>query len=148
MFGEGSGATIGILASAVDPRIKALDAMDPWGDWPTWLAKSPFVPEEERPQYVTEEFQKKAAMVDPVNSLPKIQAKNFRLQYAAFNPTTPASSQEKLRAAAPAGADIEVYKSPKDFVAIMDHNKVMDWMHAQLRPLPPQKEAEMASGKP
>src|SRR5208337_3439650 len=34
IFGQGSGATIAILASAVDPRIKVLDVLDPWGDWP------------------------------------------------------------------------------------------------------------------
>jgi hypothetical protein len=48
MFTQGSGASIGILASAVDPRIKVLDALDPWGDWPTWMATSPFVPQKER----------------------------------------------------------------------------------------------------
>jgi len=30
MFTQGSGASIGILTSAVDPRIKVLDALDPW----------------------------------------------------------------------------------------------------------------------
>src|SRR4029077_13425508 len=34
MYTQGSGASIGILTSAVDPRIKVLDALDPWGDWP------------------------------------------------------------------------------------------------------------------
>jgi hypothetical protein len=48
MVAEGSGASVGILASAVDPRIKALDVLDPWGDWPTWMATSPFVPEDTR----------------------------------------------------------------------------------------------------
>src|SRR5262249_11170030 len=38
MFAQGSGASIAILASAADPRIKVLDVMDPWGDWPTWIA--------------------------------------------------------------------------------------------------------------
>jgi hypothetical protein len=48
MFTKGSGASIGILASAADPRIKVLDAIDPWGDWPAWMAASPVVPEEKR----------------------------------------------------------------------------------------------------
>jgi hypothetical protein len=34
MFAQGSGASIAILATAVDPRIKVLEALDPWGDWP------------------------------------------------------------------------------------------------------------------
>jgi len=34
MWADGSGAAIAILAASVDPRIKALDLLDPWGDWP------------------------------------------------------------------------------------------------------------------
>src|SRR5271155_1296921 len=41
MFGQASGGTIALLAAAADPRIKAVDVLDPWGDWPVWLAKSP-----------------------------------------------------------------------------------------------------------
>jgi len=34
IFGEGSGGTIALLAASVDARIKAVDVLDPWGDWP------------------------------------------------------------------------------------------------------------------
>src|SRR5450755_998938 len=67
MFTQGSGASIGILASAVDPRIKVLDAVDPWGVWPIWMATSPFVPEDERPDYVKPEFLKKASTLEPAD---------------------------------------------------------------------------------
>src|SRR5580704_8999980 len=36
MLGVGSGASIAILASAADPRIRAVDLLGPWGDWPGW----------------------------------------------------------------------------------------------------------------
>src|SRR5262249_37302516 len=65
MFGQGSGATIAILASAADPRIKVLDVLDPWGDWPAWMTTSPFVPEEERPDFIKPEFLRKVALLDP-----------------------------------------------------------------------------------
>jgi hypothetical protein len=87
MFTQGSGASIGILASAVDPRMKVLDALDPWGDWPTWMATSPFVPEDERAEYVKPEFLKRAAALEPIEWLPKIQAKKFLLQDAVFEQT-------------------------------------------------------------
>lgn len=45
MFGEGSGGTIAILAAATDPRIRSIDLLDPWGDWPDWMAKSQLIPE-------------------------------------------------------------------------------------------------------
>jgi hypothetical protein len=136
MFTQGSGATIGILASAVDPRIKVLDTIDPWGDWPTWLASSPFVPEEERADYVKPEFLKKAAALEPIEWLPKMQAKKFRLQDAIFEPNTPREAKEKLRAAVPAGATGVIYRSPEDFNAIVRDKKGLEWIQHELRSLP------------
>jgi cephalosporin-C deacetylase-like acetyl esterase len=111
MFGQGSGASIAILASAVDPRIKALDVLDPWGDWPTWMTTSPFVPEDERPDYVKPEFLKKAATLETLDWLPKIQAKKFRLQQNLFETDTPKSSKEKFRAAVPKSTPVVLYKT-------------------------------------
>ncbi len=136
MFAQGSGASIGILASAVDPRIKVLDALDPWGDWPLWMKTSPFVPEEERPQYVTPEFLKKAAVLDPVDWLPKIQAKKFRLQDAAFDPNTPKLAKEKLRAAVPAGTMLAIYRTPDEFNEIVRNKRDLEWIQGELGSMP------------
>jgi hypothetical protein len=145
MFTQGSGASIGILTSAVDPRIKVLDALDPWGDWPTWMASSPFVPEEERPEYVKPEFLKKAAALEPIEWLPKIQAKKFRLQDAVFEPNTPPAAKEKLRAAVPAGATITLYKTTEEFNALVRGQHELEWIRHELRSLP---DAETASKVP
>jgi len=136
MFSQGSGASIAILASAVDPRIKVLDTLDPWGDWPTWIADSPFVPEDERPQYVKPEFLKKAAILEPVEWLPKIQAKKFRLQDAVFETTTPKPAKEKLRASVPAGTTVLIYRTPEDFNAVVKNQKDLEWIQRELRSLP------------
>ena len=131
-----AGASIGILASAVDPRIKVLDALDPWGDWPLWMKTSPFVPEEERPQYVTPEFLKKAAVLDPVDWLPKIQAKKFRLQDAAFDPNTPKLAKEKLQAAVPAGTTLAIYRTPDEFNEIVRNKRDLEWIQGELGSMP------------
>jgi hypothetical protein len=133
MFAEGSGASIGILASAVDPRIAVLDATSPWGDWPVWMAKSPFPPENERANYVKPEYLSKVAGLDPVQWLPKIQARHFRLQDAPFESDTPAEAKSQLKAAVPPGATVLWYKTQEEYSALMQNNKVLDWMHAQLR---------------
>ena len=65
-FGQGSGATIGVLDAVVDPRIKVLDLMDPWGDWPARMAKSTRIPENERPNFKKPEFLTKVAGMDTV----------------------------------------------------------------------------------
>jgi dienelactone hydrolase len=136
MFTQGSGASIAILASAVDPRIKVIEALDPWGDWPTWMATSPFVPKDERDAYVKPDYLKKISTLDPVDYLPKIQAKKFRLDNELFDTVTPKSCREKVRAAAPSGSVIEIYKSMDDFKPAFQDGKNLDWIGEQLRALP------------
>jgi hypothetical protein len=136
MFAQGSGASIAILASAVDQRIKVLDALDPWGDWPTWMAISPFVPEDERAEYVKSEFLKKVAALEPIDWMPRIQAKKFRLQDAIFESNTPKAAKEKLRAAVPAGATVVMYKTPEEFNAVVRGKKDLEWIQHELQSLP------------
>jgi hypothetical protein len=136
MYSQGSGATIAILTSAVDPRLKVLDAIDPWGDWPVWFAHSTFPPEDERAQYLTPDFLKKAALLDPVDWLARIKAKNFRLQDATFETTTPKGAKEKLRSAVPAGSTVVIYKTPEDFNSVVRSKSELTWIEQELRSLP------------
>jgi hypothetical protein len=135
MYAQGSGASIGILASATDARIKVLDTLDPWGVWPTWMADSPFVPEEERAEFVKPEFLKKAAALDPADWLPHIQAKKFRLQDAIFETNTPRAAKEQLRAAVPARATVAIYKTPGEFNAMVRANTQLEWIERELQSL-------------
>jgi hypothetical protein len=148
MFGQGSGASIAILASAVDPRIKVLDVLDPWGDWPTWIATSPFVPEDERPDYVKPEFLKKAATMETLDWLPRIQAKKFRLQQNLFETDTPKSVKERLRAAVPKGTPVVLYKTVPEFTAAFPHSTNLDWIKHELLSLPEKSTAVGATPPP
>jgi len=136
IFAQGSGASIAILTSAVDPRIKVLETLDPWGDWPTWLSTSPFVPEVERPEYVKPEFMKKMSPLDPVDWLPKVQAKKIRLDDELFDTVTPAAAREKLRAAAPTGTNVMLYKNMEEFKAAFQDGKNLEWIQHELESLP------------
>ena len=142
MFTQGSGASIAILASAVDPRIKVLEALDPWGDWPTWMAASPFVPEDERAQYVKPDFLKKVATLEPVDWLPKIQAKKFRLDIELFDTTTPGPAREKLRAAVPTGSSVMLYKNMDEFKSAFEDGKNLKWIQHELQSLPSPTETK------
>jgi len=133
MFGQGSGATIAILASAVDPRIKVLDVLDPWGDWPTWIGTSPFVPQDERADYMKPEFLKKAAALETLDWMPRIQAKKFRLQQNIFETDTPQTIKEKIRATTPTGATIQLYKTVQEFKAAFPYSTNLEWMEHELK---------------
>lgn len=147
MFGNGSGGAIGILASAVDPRIKVLDVLDPWADWPTWLSTSPFPPADERANYVKPEFLKSVSSLEPLEWLPKIQAEKFRFQDDQINPETPLPIKEKIRVAAPAGTTIVQYKSKAELMAAFPHSSNLEWLKQQLSALPGPNKVEKASAE-
>ena len=138
MCAQLSGASIAILASAADPRIRVLDVLDPWGDWPTWTKKSPFVPEEERADYVKPEFLRKAGLLDPVQWLPKIKAQKLRLQQRTFEWETPAPAKQKLQSAVPAAGTVVSYKTMNDFLDAVGSGgeKALDWIKHEVKALP------------
>jgi hypothetical protein len=148
LYGQLSGATVGILASAVDPRIKVVDTLDPWGDWPTWLAKSPFVPPNERADYLKPEFLAKVASLEPIDWMSKIHARKFRLQERSFDDETPLAAKERLKAAAPASATVAFYKTADEFSYAVGPNtaKSLDWIKAQLMAMP-QRESNKRADK-
>ncbi len=147
MFGNGSGGTIGILASAVDPRIKVLDVLDPWADWPMWMSTSPFPPADERPNYVKPEFLKSVSPLEPLAWLPNIQANKFRFQDDLINPETPIAVKDKIRKGAPAGTALVQYKSKEELMAAFQYGCNLDWLKQQLSVLPRADKEEKASAK-
>ncbi len=148
MFTQGSGASIAILASGVDPRIKVLEALDPWADWPTWMATSPFVPPDERATYVKPEFLKKVAGLDPLDWLPKIQARKFRLDIELFDTNTPKAIKDKLQAAAPAGSSIKLYKNTDEFKDAFTDGRNLRWIQHELQALPAAPAATGSTNSP
>jgi len=136
MFGEGSGASIAILSAAADPRIKALDLIDPWGDWPEWMAKSTLIPENERPNYIKPEFLKKVAPLDPVEWLPKL-TQSIRLQHVLDDTVTPRIAKERIEAAAPANLQLVKYDTTMHFLEAASGGRVFAWMKDRLQPPAP-----------
>src|SRR5215469_3165257 len=150
VFGQLSGASIAILAAAADPRIKVLDVLDPWGDWPTWMEKSPFVPRTERPDFLKPEFLNNVALLEPLDWLPKVQAKKLRLQQRDFENETPLASKEKLQRAVPAEATVVLYKTQAEFDNAIGPNgdNALDWMKKAVKSLPlPASDAALVAGK-
>jgi hypothetical protein len=128
MFGEGSGASIAILAAAVDPRIKTLDLVNPWGDWPEWIAKSTLIPEHERPDYLKPEFLAGVAPLDPVEWLPKLKTQSIRLTEVDSVTVTPAEARQKIEAAFPKNAVVLRFADTKAFLNSIAAGTAFDWV--------------------
>src|SRR5208282_5119291 len=138
MFGAGSGGTIAILAAAADSRIKAIDLLDPWGDWPEWMAKSEIIPDEERPNYVKPEFLKKVAPLDPVEWLPQLKSQHIRMQYVMDDEITPKAAKERIESALPSAAQFVRYDNAREFFGAVSGGRLFQWVKGQLRPQPEQ----------
>lgn len=134
MYGQGSGGTIAILASAVDPRIKALDVLTPWGDWPQFFAQSRFVPQESRAKFLSHAYQDAAAPLEPLKWLSKAKAQSMRIQNVRQSGPMPDASQEQLEAAAPESALINQYGDPAALVPHASGGALFDWLRSQLQP--------------
>lgn len=133
MFGMGSGAAEVILASAVDPRLRAIDLVGPWADWPGWLAHAPMVEEKDRARYLTPEFLSKLSPLEPVAWLPKVKAKSVRIQDIRKNKAMSDELQVKLEAAAPDFAYINQYGNGRAFLGAQPPVTLFDWLKDALR---------------
>jgi hypothetical protein len=144
MFGTGSGGSVAILAAAVDPRIKAIDVLDPWGDWPDWMRDSSVIPENERQNYLKPDFLQKVAGLDPTKWLPQLKDQHIRIQEVMDDANTPKAAKEKIDAAAPASAKIVHYDNTGQFFNAASAGRVFDWVKNQLSPVSP-REPEAAT---
>jgi len=140
-FGQGSGATIAILSATVDPRIGPLDLLDPWGDWPDWLAHSTLVPEEERSSYLKPEFLAKIAPLDPLNELPRLR-QPLRLQLVADDEVTPTVAKSRVASVAPAQTLVVRYEDTKSLFRQTGGGRLFEWVKDELKaPSPASAEA-------
>ena len=75
-----------------------------------------FVPKDERADYVKAlNSLRKVAALDPVDWLPKVQAKKVRLQDATFENTTPKVAKKNCAWQLPQGASVAIYNTPEEF---------------------------------
>jgi len=136
MFGEGSGGTIAILAAAADPRIKAVDALEPWGDWPDFLAKSPLLEgDPNRADYVKPEFLKKVAPLDPVKWLPELKVP-VRVLQVRQNDSTPIECKESIKAASPKQAEVVRFEAISDLTGREGGGRLFEWIKARVQGKP------------
>ena len=138
MFGQSSGAAIALLAAAADPRIKAVDVLDPWGDWPAWLKDSWVVKDDaERTDFAADPvFLKRVAPLDPVKWLPTLKSTRIRITQVMDNDATPDECKDAIRKVAPKRAQVVRYDHAGQFMEAYRNGSLFDWVKAQLQALP------------
>jgi dienelactone hydrolase len=136
IFGMGSGGSIAVLAASADPRIKTVDILDPWGDWPDWLEQSPAVPENERANYATHDFLNSVAPLDPIAYLPALKTPSIRVQQTLTDPITPKRAKERIAAALPKNAQLVQYANPEEHLNAWQAGGLSGWIKEQLQTRP------------
>jgi len=149
VFGVGAGGTIAVMAASVDSRIKAIDLLDPWGDWPVWMQKSTVIPDEERPAYVKPEFVKKVADFDPVKLLPALKTPHIRLNQLSDDfASTPEEAKKQMEGALPATAEHRRFETSMAFHSeVASGGRVFDWLKLQIK-VPDSKVREASRETP
>ena len=132
VVGQGSGGAVAILAAAADSRIRALDLMDPWGDWPDWLKGSKQIPEKERAAYLKPEFLQQVSGLDPVTYLPQLKGRAIRIQQVLSDTITPDAARDKIAKAAPAPDEVTRYPDIPAEAKALGSNGIVKWMGEQL----------------
>ena len=134
IFGQGSGGAIAVLAAAADPRIKVIDLLSPWGDWPEWAAKTALLKPADRPGYTRPDFLKRVAPLDPVAWLSRLKGRPLRLQSREDDPAVPLDCQRSLQKAVPPGAVLVTYKDVMALYGGTSGSLLFSWMAGQLKP--------------
>ncbi len=133
MFGEGSGGAIAILAAAADPRIKVVDTLEPWGDWPDFLVQSPVVSADpDREEYGKPEFLKKVAMLDPVKYLPTLKVP-IRVQQIQRDLLIPMECKEAIKAALPKQAELVRFEGLSELASREKGGALFDWIKEKVQ---------------
>ena len=141
MFGQGSGGTIAILAAAADPRIKAIDVLEPWGDWPVWLKTSSVVQEDpEKDRYSQKAFLEEVKPLDPVKWLPKLKSTKIRIQQVSdYDESVPSVCQDRIKKAAPKQAEVVRFDNTVQLATIEGGGRMWEWLRDALaKPAPAQ----------
>jgi hypothetical protein len=133
MLGHASGGSIAILSAAADPRIVALDVVDPWGDWPDWLRGSKQIPEAERAAYLKPEFLHKVASLDPVDYLAQCKAKSIRIEQVLDDPATPSTTQDKIAGATLHAGAVVRFEDRAAQAKAWGESGVSGWIESQLK---------------
>jgi hypothetical protein len=134
MFGVGAGATIATMAASADSRIRAIDLIDPWGDWPVWMANSDVVPDEERPLFLKPDFLKRVAAFDPVALLPKLTEARIRLSELGQGSSTPEEAKTRIETALPAAAEHHRFATFAEFDSMTPSGgRAFEWIKFQLK---------------
>lgn len=138
IFGQGSGGAIAMLAASVEPRLKALDLLDPWGDWPEWVASAQDIPPAERAEYLKPEYLKALEPLEPLRVLPKLTTQKIRIQFEGDS-GEPKTVVEKIAASAPASTQIVRFPDTRSMYSTNSGGRLFEWMATQLgaHPAPP-----------
>jgi hypothetical protein len=144
MFGQGSGASIAILAASVDPRINTLDLLNPWGDWPDWIRASPVIPDAERANYLTPEFLARAALVEPMTRLPELKGRRLRVQQILDDSDNPPAARDNMAREVPSG-DLVRFRDQQEHERAWMANGLTGWLAEQLGAQPAAGAASAAA---
>jgi hypothetical protein len=128
IYGQGSGGTIAVLAASLDARIKALDLVNPWADWPSWMRQSSIIPDEERKGFLEQKYLSQIAELDPLQWFSKIADKPLRINLISSDPMNPDICLKHIAESAPSRAVVQSYPDSRAHADSLVNSPVFSWI--------------------
>ena len=136
IFGQGSGGTAALLAASVDKRLRAVDVLNPWGDWKNWMKSASEIRTlEDRKQFTSKEYLKSIAPFDPLNKQKSIRAPFLRMQFIRKQQNVVDSAANALLKALTKNATTKSYEDAASSVNDLSDGKIFDWIAKSLKAL-------------
>ena len=132
VVGHGSGGTIAVLAAALNSKVKAVDVINPWANWPDWMRQSTLIPEEERANFLKPDYLSRISYLDPLVWLPKLADKPLELQLIMSDPQNPEACLRSIAKAAPAGARVIQFPDSRVYAESFTNGHAFDWIKRTL----------------
>lgn len=132
MLGTGSGGSIALLASAVDPRIGAVDALNPWGYWPEWVRTAGIIPAAERAPLTLPTFLRRLEPLEPSRWI-KSTTIPVRLQLVEGDANMPASTLRRWASGQPKNVQVARFPDTQAFAASTADGAFFTWISSQTR---------------
>ena len=112
--------------------LKAKEAVK-HGDWSDWLAKSTFVPEEDRARYLKPNFLKLLEPLEPVRFLPELKSRRLRIQFVDEY-GEPKEAVRKIELASPSAATLRHYSTALELRNVTADGGLFKWITSELMP--------------
>ena len=115
MLGVGSGGSVALMAAAHEPAIRVVQVLNPWGNWPEWIAKCKEVIPADKPKFLTKKYLASVAKFEPTEEVKKLGRTQVTFITVESEKNFPNAVRDKFFANLPKNVTVKRFPTPTEF---------------------------------